>query len=169
SETSRLLDDDPYQSTCTYGATGTSQVEGPDAEVLRREREALDAICQRTSDSVIDIWALHPQTYQLARSPEVSEAPTMCAPHPYDESRPQSERSFASKDVSFGGGELGGMRYIPLRHDSSCSISKASAKHWAEVVTTNRKGKTTRLGLDAIINGPCEQEENDVFGVLEVK
>ncbi|KAI5306688.1 hypothetical protein KEM56_007631 [Ascosphaera pollenicola] len=177
SETSPLLDDDPYQAACGYGATGSSQLDSPEAEMLRREREALDAICQRTSEaptntvnsSVIDIWALNPQTYQPPRHREATEAPMMRAPQQFDDSRPQSERSFANKDVSIGGGEFGGMRYMPLRHESSGSLSKASTKHWAEVVTTNRKGKKTRLGLEAILKGPSETEENDVFGVLEVK
>lgn len=93
----------------------------------------------------------------------------MRPPQQYDDSRPQSERSSTSKDVSIGGGEFGGMRYMPLRHESSGSLPKASAKHWAEVVTTNRKGKKTRLGLDAILKVPPEIEDDEVFKVLEVK
>ncbi|KAI5294564.1 hypothetical protein KEM52_003717 [Ascosphaera acerosa] len=223
SEASRLLDDDPYQISSGYGATGGSHLDGPEAEMLRREREALDAICQRTSDSVIDIWARQPQTYQPPLSalpslsqqqqqqqqqqqfdrPETSEleGPSMRPPMQYGDSRPQSERSAVAAatmhPAAIGGGEFGGMRYIPLRQASSSTMSagrpqhaaaagapqpapaNAASKHWAEVVTTTRRGKKKRLGLDSIRGGPepagaaagsqAEEEEDDVFKVLEVK
>lgn len=51
SESSRLLDDDLYQSGYGYGALSqANQLNQPDPEYLKREREALDAICQRTSE-----------------------------------------------------------------------------------------------------------------------
>lgn len=50
-ESSRLLDDDPYQASYGYGALNQAQqANQPDPEYARREREALDAICQRTSE-----------------------------------------------------------------------------------------------------------------------
>lgn len=49
-ESSRLLDDDPYQAGYNYGSLHTQQANQPDPEYVRREREALDAICQRTSE-----------------------------------------------------------------------------------------------------------------------
>jgi hypothetical protein len=50
-ESSRLLDDDPYQAGYGYGALNhAQQANQPDPEYVRREREALDAICQRTSE-----------------------------------------------------------------------------------------------------------------------
>lgn len=49
-ESSRLLDEDPYQAGYNYGSLHTQQVNQPDPEYVRREREALDAICQRTSE-----------------------------------------------------------------------------------------------------------------------
>lgn len=53
SESSRLLDDEIYQAGYGYGALNqTPQLNQPDAEYLKREREALDAICQRTSEYV---------------------------------------------------------------------------------------------------------------------
>ena len=53
SETSRLLFDDPYQSHYggvdqNGGGLGTDYL--PDPEVLKREREALEAICLKTSE-----------------------------------------------------------------------------------------------------------------------
>jgi len=52
-ESSRLLDDDPYQAGYGYGAFNQAQqANQPDPEYVRREREALDAICQRTSEWV---------------------------------------------------------------------------------------------------------------------
>ncbi|KAI9872434.1 MAG: hypothetical protein M1830_001626 [Pleopsidium flavum] len=63
SETSRLLFDDPYHSH--YGGldqTGALSTNfQPDPQELKREREALEAICQKTSENVIDIFALLPQ------------------------------------------------------------------------------------------------------------
>lgn len=50
-ESSRLLYEDPYQN---YGAFQNQQTTHgayqPDPEDLKREQEALDAICQRTSE-----------------------------------------------------------------------------------------------------------------------
>jgi len=61
-ESSRLLDDDPYQSG--YGTIQQTQAHGtyqPDPQAAKREAEALEAICQKTSDSVVDIWSFQPQ------------------------------------------------------------------------------------------------------------
>lgn len=50
-ESSRLLEEDPYQAGYGYGALNhAQQANQPDPEYVRREREALDAICQRTSE-----------------------------------------------------------------------------------------------------------------------
>lgn len=50
-ESSRLLDEDPYQNGYGYGALNQAQQPNqPDPEYVRREREALDAICQRASE-----------------------------------------------------------------------------------------------------------------------
>lgn len=50
-ESSRLLDEDPYHAGYGYGAFNTTQhANQPDPESVRREREALEAICQRTSE-----------------------------------------------------------------------------------------------------------------------
>jgi hypothetical protein len=50
-ESSRLLEEDPYQSGYGYGALNhAQQASQPDPEYVRREREALESICQRTSE-----------------------------------------------------------------------------------------------------------------------
>jgi hypothetical protein len=50
-ESSRLLEEDPYQSGFGYGALNhAQQASQPDPEYVRREREALESICQRTSE-----------------------------------------------------------------------------------------------------------------------
>ena len=50
-ESSRLLDEDIYQPGYGYGALNQSaQGNHPDPSYLKREREALEAICQRTSE-----------------------------------------------------------------------------------------------------------------------
>ncbi|KAL9128872.1 MAG: hypothetical protein Q9217_002529 [Psora testacea] len=62
-ETSRLLYDDPYRTH--YGTS--SQVnqrviqQQPDPEALRREREAMEGICHKMSDHVVDVFAVAPQ------------------------------------------------------------------------------------------------------------
>lgn len=50
-ESSRLLEEDPYHNGYGYGALNQAQQPNqPDPEYVRREREALDAICQRASE-----------------------------------------------------------------------------------------------------------------------
>lgn len=50
-ESSRLLEEDPYQAGYGYGALNhAQQASQPDPEYVRREREALESICQRTSE-----------------------------------------------------------------------------------------------------------------------
>ena len=50
-ESSRLLEEDPYQAGYGYGALNHAhQASQPDSEYVRREREALESICQRTSE-----------------------------------------------------------------------------------------------------------------------
>ncbi|EGD86739.2 hypothetical protein H113_05297 [Trichophyton rubrum MR1459] len=49
SESSRLLDEDIYQAGFNYG-TVQGPPPGPELETLKREREALEAICQRASE-----------------------------------------------------------------------------------------------------------------------
>lgn len=50
-ESSRLLDDEIYQPGYGYGALqNNNQANQPDPGNVRREREALEAICQRTSE-----------------------------------------------------------------------------------------------------------------------
>lgn len=50
-ESARLLDEDPYQAGYGYGALNHAhQASQPDSEYVRREREALESICQRTSE-----------------------------------------------------------------------------------------------------------------------
>ncbi|MCJ1369620.1 hypothetical protein MMC20_000832 [Loxospora ochrophaea] len=61
-ETSRLLSDDPYRPQ--YGsnnANGQRSTYQPDPESLRREREALEGICNAMSDNVIDVFTVLPQ------------------------------------------------------------------------------------------------------------
>ncbi|KAI5298509.1 hypothetical protein KEM55_003308 [Ascosphaera atra] len=158
--------------------------QGPELEVSRREREVLDAICQRTSDSVVDIWAVNPQPLppppmHEATTPAMFESPLydqQSATHPYHPqqiSRPQSERTVSTRDA----GEFGGMKFTMLRHASSGNLSKTAKQHWGEVVTsTGRRKPKKRLGLEAIHDPPTEGddtegtgEENDVFRELVVK
>ncbi|RMJ24361.1 hypothetical protein PHISP_04762 [Aspergillus sp. HF37] len=160
-ETSRLLDDDIYHARYgySYGALNHANQlheHQPDPEHLKREREALDAICQRTSDSVVDIWSIQPQPPLQPRATlqppgddrdrdRAQPAPvpvTTTAPAPSD--RPTSAAT--QQPV-----QRGGTGTVP--------------RHWGEVVINPRRtGKAARpgLNLDEAKNG------GNVFGVLNV-
>ncbi|KAL4908748.1 hypothetical protein BDW74DRAFT_145254 [Aspergillus multicolor] len=138
-ESSRLLEDDIYQPGYGYGALN-NQANQPDPGYVRREREALEAICQRTSDSVIDIWSLQPQ------------------PHLQPQATLHNSPSSSSKarDTS--------VRVTTIDPDAPNSASPkrgAIPKHWGEVVINPRKG--SRPGSSANQAG-----DKDVFGVLKV-
>ncbi|OGM45163.1 hypothetical protein ABOM_005833 [Aspergillus bombycis] len=144
----RLLDDDIYQPGYGYGALNNStQGNHPDTGYLKREREALEAICQRTSDSVIDIWSLQPQPHLQPRA-------TLHGPV-----SPASSRAGTKDDVPVR------VTTTPPASEAGSSAHKpgspkpgAVPKHWGEVVINPRKGKSQQPDDDA----------RDVFGVLKV-
>jgi len=140
-ESSRLLDDDLYQSGYGYGSLNHSHLNQPDPEDQRREREALDAICQRASDSVIDIWAVQPQPLLQPRAalPPVASA-----------SQSHTETPVASSVNSRGA--------PTTRHNQKPVF--VAPKHWGEVIISTRKGRKQQVaGCDA---------GNEFFAVLEV-
>ncbi|KAE8151376.1 hypothetical protein BDV25DRAFT_138899 [Aspergillus avenaceus] len=147
SESSRLLDDEIYQPG--YGGYGSlnnssNQLNNADTGYLRREREALEAICQRTSDSVIDIWSLQPQ-------PHLQPQATLRGPV-----SPASSRGDPKDDVP-----VRVTRTPPESGPSqqpSPSQPGAVPKHWGEVVINPRKGKVQSV----------DTSSRDVFGVLKV-
>ncbi|KNG85481.1 hypothetical protein ANOM_005151 [Aspergillus nomiae NRRL 13137] len=144
----RLLDDDIYQPGYGYGALNNStQGNHPDTGYLKREREALEAICQRTSDSVIDIWSLQPQPHLQPRA-------TLHGPV-----SPASSRAGTRDDVPVR------VTTTPPASEAGSSAQKpgspkpgAVPKHWGEVVINPRKGKSQQPDDNA----------RDVFGVLKV-
>ncbi|GAB1202882.1 hypothetical protein APSETT445_001506 [Aspergillus pseudonomiae] len=144
----RLLDDDIYQPGYGYGALNNStQGNHPDTGYLKREREALEAICQRTSDSVIDIWSLQPQPHLQPRA-------TLHGPV-----SPASSRAGTKDDVPVR------VTTTPPASEAGSSAQKpgspkpgAVPKHWGEVVINPRKGKSQQPDDNA----------RDVFGVLKV-
>ncbi|KAL2827838.1 late endosomal/lysosomal adaptor and MAPK and MTOR activator-domain-containing protein [Aspergillus cavernicola] len=145
-ESSRLLDDDIYQPGYAYGALNHNQQGNqPDPGYVRREREALEAICQRTSDSVIDIWSLQPQ-------PHLQPQATL--------HNSVSSSSLKAREPSV----------IVTATDADSSTESAAPKrgtvpkHWGEVVINPRKGKRSRPGSSA----DDEEGDKDVFGVLKV-
>ncbi|KAJ5090140.1 hypothetical protein N7532_008824 [Penicillium argentinense] len=142
-ESSRLLDDDPYQAGYGYGALNyTQQANQPDPEYVRREREALDAICQRTSDSVIDIWSLQPQSHLQPQA--TLHAPASASPSPNPN---ESHLTVTSDHAS----------------QSSRPASRGTVpKHWGEVVV-NPKRSRSDIKTDANVKA-----DRDVFGVLKV-
>lgn len=144
SESSRLLDDDLYQSGYGYGALSqANQLNQPDPEYLKREREALDAICQRTSDSVVDIWSLHPQPHLQPKATLPSHSQNV------DQDAHVATTTTATADAEA---------------ESSTHPHEGGTvpKHWGEVVINPRK-KRSRPGLNT-----SEGNGRDVFGVLKV-
>ncbi|EQL33655.1 hypothetical protein BDBG_02177 [Blastomyces gilchristii SLH14081] len=180
SESSRLLDDDLYQSGYGYGAVGSAHRQGPDPESLKREREALEAICQRTSDSVIDIWALqspHPPrpapssihtttaSSSRAASHQTATSSTTEEPQsPAQEQKTESQADSIRRAASPAPGEFGKLRYAPLPPTNDVNLSNVP-KQWGEVVMTARRGKKTRLGINTE-NG--KDESKDIFAVLVI-
>ncbi|KAJ5716161.1 hypothetical protein N7493_008072 [Penicillium malachiteum] len=141
-ESSRLLEEDPYQAGYGYGALNhAQQANQPDPEYVRREREALDAICQRTSDSVIDIWSLQPQPHLQPHATLHVPRSTSTSPTTNDENS-----------------------HLPVTSDGASNTSRPSSggtvpKHWGEVVVNPNK-KRSRPNMRA--------DSRDVFGVLKV-
>lgn len=167
-ESSRLLDDDLYQSNYGYGALNhANQVQQPDPESIRREREALESICQRTSEyafsflhnmlcvsfliinrSVIDIWSIQPQPHLQPRA-----------------TLPRSSSSGSHKDTNSANNEPP-VTVTTVSAASSHTASDKSAgtvpRHWGEVVINPRREKSRKGGNTGA------REGRDVFGVLEV-
>ncbi|KAF3492352.1 uncharacterized protein GIQ15_01869 [Arthroderma uncinatum] len=181
SESSRLLDEDIYQSGFNYG-TVQGPPPGPELETLKREREALEAICQRASDSVVNIWAVQSQPFvpsaqssaQASRIPSseatITQATFKSDPYNSTQSPPRESRGSQSSRQSSSPtpGEFAGMRYMSCRNpDYPHNVNLAAVpKHWGEVVMTTRKGKKTRPALNL---DQGKKDEDDVFGVLRVK
>ncbi|KAL1996015.1 hypothetical protein VTN49DRAFT_550 [Thermomyces lanuginosus] len=149
SESARLLDDDMYAGY-GYGSVNHSNHPRDDPEDVKREREALETICQRASDSVIDIWALQPQPQLQPQAALRQNGSTTSLRVPSDvtavasttdgtitpaDSRPTSSNAAGPKKLAT----------IP--------------KHWGEVVISpQRAGKGKK----------AEDNDNDFFGVLRV-
>ncbi|KAI1908367.1 hypothetical protein LOZ61_005615 [Ophidiomyces ophidiicola] len=185
SESAQLLDDEAYQSGYNYGTSNT-QPQGPDPEDLKRERDALDTICQRASDSVIDIWAHHSQTLappprstatsataSSSRVPsnERSSTPMSASPSKAQDTMSpiQPVRERINRSISPIPGEIGGLKYVAWRDAGSIQITDISTmpKHWGEVVVTKKRGKKKRPGI--IGSNGTSNPEDDVFGALVVK
>ncbi|KAL4804354.1 late endosomal/lysosomal adaptor and MAPK and MTOR activator-domain-containing protein [Aspergillus unguis] len=145
-ESSRLLDDEIYQPGYGYGALNTNnQANQPDPGYVRREREALEAICQRTSDSVIDIWSLQPQ------------------PHLQPQATLHSQHSASSTSSKAHEPSVIVTTAEPDAPGDSTAKRGAIPKHWGEVVINPRKGRS-RPGSGADDGDGAK----DVFGVLKV-
>lgn len=147
-ESSRLLDDDLYQSNYGYGALNhANQVQHPDPESIKREREALEAICQRTSESVIDIWSMQPQPHLQPRA----ALPRSSSGSQKDVANSKNDPPVTITAVS-----------ASSSHTASDNSTGTVPRHWGEVVINPRREKARKSGnADA-------KERRDVFGVLEV-
>lgn len=146
-ESSRLLEDDPYQAGYGYGALNQAQqANQPDPEYVRREREALDAICQRTSDSVIDIWSLQPQPHLQPQATLNGPTSASASPNPEEGSQlTVSADNISQRSRPTSGGTV--------------------PKHCGEVVVNPSK-KRSRQDLNTTKDSAGDVR--DVFGVLKV-
>ncbi|KXG48080.1 uncharacterized protein PGRI_019500 [Penicillium griseofulvum] len=146
-ESARLLEEDPYQAGYGYGALNHAhQASQPDSEYVRREREALESICQRTSDSVIDIWSLQPQPHLQPQA--TLHTPISASPVP-------SQRTDRITHA------VSTPRTSPPSRPTS-GTSGTVPKHWGEVVVNpNKKRSRADIKTDANVS-------HDVFGVLNV-
>ncbi|KAK2761620.1 hypothetical protein FQN54_001448 [Arachnomyces sp. PD_36] len=193
-QTTRLLDDELYHSGYGYGAVAQSSQAGQqDTEDIKREREALESICQRASDSVVDIWSLQPQshlnTQQVSHgsvsfrnaptsTPSSSRIPSSETPSAVGEDGPnggppakfdgmdskqQLYQDTLRRAVASSSRVNGAVITPKTSHQSNLS---AAPKHWGEVVMSTRKGKKVRPGLNLDSDGSMGSE---VFGVLKVK
>ncbi|PYH91246.1 hypothetical protein BO71DRAFT_385972 [Aspergillus ellipticus CBS 707.79] len=158
SESSRLLDDDIYQPGYGYGALNqAAQGNLPDPGYLKREREALEAICQRTSDSVIDIWSIQPQPHLQPRAtlpsavpPSTSDSDVPPVQVTTTESTPPARHQLQQQQQHH-------------HHSPSAKPGGTVPKHWGEVVINTRKNRSRP--------GSSEEQtaaKRDVFGVLKV-
>jgi hypothetical protein len=149
-ESSRLLEEDPYQAGYGYGALNhAQQASQPDPEYVRREREALESICQRTSDSVIDIWSLQPQPHLQPQA--TLHTPISASPAPSqktDGTTPVTSTHRTSPPSRPTSGTSGASGTVP--------------KHWGEVVVNPNK-KRSRSNMNEV------KADHDVFGVLNIK
>ncbi|KAK2732464.1 hypothetical protein FQN57_002630 [Myotisia sp. PD_48] len=188
SESSRLLDEDLYQSGFNYGSLQPTQPPGPELETLKREREALEAICQRASDSVVDIWALQPHqtipsappsaqsSARASRIPSseatVTQATLKANSQTLEQFQPsQGPQSPSSQDlhraISPVPGDFAGMRFVAYRKTDQPNIDLPGIpKHWGEVVMSTKKGKKPRTTTDT---DQSSSNGDDVFGVLVVR
>lgn len=166
SEHARLIDDDLYPGGYGYGSINNPNQQQHDPEDLKREREALEAICQRASDTVIDIWALQsqPNFQPRATLPITDETPPSHNPqtplldggNDDHESRKEqttkpSQPVSSSSNNGGGGGSQKHLSTVP--------------NHWGEVVISpRRKNKNKTGGIDS----NHKTGDGDIFGVLRV-
>lgn len=164
-EHARLIDDDLYPGGYGYGSINHANPQQSDSEDLKREREALEAICQRASDTVIDIWALQSQPHLQPRatlpsndSPSSSRVPSgeMRTPMLDDDTSATHGNGMAGTDT------VKSVSSIP----ATASPSNAGQKHltpapknWGEVVISPRRKKNKASPA----NGA-----GDIFDVLKV-
>ncbi|KAL4952832.1 late endosomal/lysosomal adaptor and MAPK and MTOR activator-domain-containing protein [Aspergillus filifer] len=143
-ESSRLLDNETYQPGYGYGALNNNQqANQPDPGDVRREREALEAICQRASESVVDIWSLQPQ-------PHLQPQATLNNPSSPTSSKTRNEPAVVVTTLD------------PDDPSASGSNRGTAPRHWGEVVINPRR---SRPGSSA--DQECDKAK-DVFGVLKV-
>lgn len=168
SEHARLIDDDLYPGGYGYGSINNANQQQHDPEDLKRERDALEAICQRASDTVIDIWALQSQpnfqpraTLPGTESPSSSRVPSNEIRTPVLDGG-NDNKHYDDNQIRH---DAAGSTTISSRPSSSSNlgVQKQLApvpNNWGEVVISPRrkKGNNNKAG---VVDG-------DIFGVLRV-
>ncbi|KUL88947.1 hypothetical protein ZTR_03408 [Talaromyces verruculosus] len=180
SEHARLIDDDLYPGGYGYGSINNANQQQHDPEDLKREREALEAICQRASDTVIDIWALQSQPNFQPRATLPSTDSPGSSRVPSNEIRPPPILA-GGNDVANDNEEIrqesaaatGTTTTISSssRPSSSSNIvggQKSLApipNNWGEVVISPRRKKGNKNNKGGVVNSAAD---GDIFGVLRV-
>ncbi|KAJ5761256.1 hypothetical protein N7520_008412 [Penicillium odoratum] len=153
-ESSRLLDEDPYQAGYGYGALNQAQqANQPDPEVSRvldlDPHDFLVVVFSLTFrpisfSSVIDIWSLQPQ-------PHLQPHATLHVPR-------STSTSPTTND---------GSTHLVVTSDQASTTSRPNSggavpKHWGEVVVNpNKKRSRPNMKIES-------DAGRDVFGVLKV-
>ncbi|KAE8556163.1 hypothetical protein TMatcc_003493 [Talaromyces marneffei ATCC 18224] len=168
SEHARLIDDDLYPGGYGYGSINNANQQQHDPEDLKREREALEAICQRASDTVIDIWALQSQPNFQPRATLPSNDSPGSSRVPSNEIRTpilNGGDGDAHNDNQIRQEAAAGT--VSSRPSSSSNIGQKNLapvpNNWGEVVISPRRKKGNKKA--GVVNGA---EGGDIFGVLRV-
>ncbi|CRG84489.1 hypothetical protein PISL3812_01770 [Talaromyces islandicus] len=156
-EHARLMDDDLYPGGFGYGSVNHPNQGQADPEDLKREREALEAICQRASDSVVDIWSSH--THLQPQATLRSHGSGTSSRVPSNETQQTTTADTITTTTTTTPSTTSTQKGTAATLKTSPRHLAPVPKNWGEVVISpRRKGKKLASQTDG----------SDIFGVLNV-